>query len=216
MHVDLLLKNRNIFRGRLLDAGCGVKPYSLIYDALVEESIGVDTENCIHDNSNIDVFASLDNLPFKNDEFDVVLCTNVLEHVSDFNKSVSELIRVLKPNGKLVISIPFLYPIHEAPYDFQRLTKFGFLRLITQNDLKILTFFPLGGPVLLAIVWTFLGVNRFLHGRVGKKLSAILQNTIYKLWIKPMMKRQLMKGIPEINFTVTCGYFLIAEKKIYN
>ena len=101
LHVDLLLRHRNCIRGKLLDMGCGEKPYSLIYDELVEESIGCDVETCVHDKRAIDVFATADSLPFEDESFDTVICTNVLEHVSEAFKGFEEIARVTKKGGTL-------------------------------------------------------------------------------------------------------------------
>lgn len=103
LQIDLLLNNSQYIKGFLLDAGCGEKPYSLIYEELTEKNIGCDVEYCIHDQAAVDVFATLDNLPFPNTVFDTVLCTNVLEHVAENEKAFSELSRVLKYNGHMLI-----------------------------------------------------------------------------------------------------------------
>jgi SAM-dependent methyltransferase len=56
-------------------------------------------------------------------EFDVILCMNVLEHVFDVQKAVDNLRKALRPGGKLMIAVPFLYPYHDEPVDFWRLTE---------------------------------------------------------------------------------------------
>ena len=74
--VDFLIEKKEYLNGYLLDAGCGEKPYSLIYDECCDKSIGCDVEYCIHDQKEVDVFASLDNLPFNDAKFDTVLCAS--------------------------------------------------------------------------------------------------------------------------------------------
>ena len=110
LQIDFILRNKQYIKGYLLDAGCGEKPYSLIYKDITKKSVGCDVEYCIHDQKKVDVFASLDNLPFQNNTFDTVLCTNVLEHVAENEKSFFELSRVLKNKGYIILSVPFLYP----------------------------------------------------------------------------------------------------------
>ena len=65
------------------------------------------------------------NIPYPDNYFEGVICTQVLEHVIDEKKIIQEIFRVLKPNGKIVISVPFCYSEHEKPYDFRRFTSFG-------------------------------------------------------------------------------------------
>jgi SAM-dependent methyltransferase len=68
-------------------------------------------------------------LPFPDGSFDVILANNVIEHLHDPVAGVAEMRRVLKPGGQLLYTIPFLYPIHEAPHDYTRFTRFGLARL---------------------------------------------------------------------------------------
>ena len=57
--------------------------------------------------------------------FDVVLCTEVLEHLPEPQRAVDEMFRVLKPGGTLLLTTRFLFPIHDAPHDYFRFTKYG-------------------------------------------------------------------------------------------
>ena len=68
-------------------------------------------------------------MEFEN-EFDVILCTSVLEHVYDHRTALERIHRALKPGGKAVISVPFLFPYHDEPQDFWRFTEYGLRRLL--------------------------------------------------------------------------------------
>lgn len=68
-------------------------------------------------------------LPFGDATFDVVVANNVIEHLYDPAVGVGEMRRVLRPGGQLLYTIPFLYPIHEAPHDYTRFTRYGLARL---------------------------------------------------------------------------------------
>lgn len=85
------------------------------------------------------VFADAERLPFPDSCLDGVICFEVLEHVNAPQTVLKEISRVLKPNGKLWLSMPFLYPLHDAPYDFQRYTTFGLRRDIRQSGLEIVS-----------------------------------------------------------------------------
>ncbi|MGH7636200.1 MAG: class I SAM-dependent methyltransferase, partial [Gemmatimonadaceae bacterium] len=68
-------------------------------------------------------------LPFADASFDVILANNVIEHFHDPAAGVAEMRRVLGPGGLVLYTIPFLYPIHEAPHDYTRFTRYGLARL---------------------------------------------------------------------------------------
>lgn len=105
----------------ILDVGCGDKPYREWFGP-VKRYVGID----VYPGPEVDVVISPERpWPFADAEFDVVLCSQVLEHVEHPGITISEIKRVLKPNGRAVVSIPFLYNEHGAPHDFRRLTVHG-------------------------------------------------------------------------------------------
>lgn len=65
-------------------------------------------------------------------EFDVILCSSVLEHVHDYRAAVERIHRALKPGGRAVISVPFLFPYHDEPQDFWRFTEYGLTRMLDE------------------------------------------------------------------------------------
>ena len=75
--------------------------------------------------SGADVIGDAHKLPFKDGEIDIIVANNVIEHFYNPQQAVSEMHRVLKKGGRLYFTIPFLYPVHEAPHDYVRFTRFG-------------------------------------------------------------------------------------------
>ena len=73
-------------------------------------------------------------LPFQDGTFDAVVCQAVLEHVLDPSRVVGEIHRVLAPGGLVYSEVPFMYPLHGAPYDFTRFTPLGHRRLYRHFD----------------------------------------------------------------------------------
>jgi SAM-dependent methyltransferase len=126
--------------GKLLDFGCGSKPYRSLFTK-VNEYIGLDVENGEHDHKNedIDVFYDGKSIPFEDETFDAVLASEVLEHVPDINESISELHRILKKNGKILITVPFVWQEHEMPYDFRRFTSNGMEQILRKNGFEIIS-----------------------------------------------------------------------------
>ena len=64
---------------------------------------------------------------------DIVNAIELFEYVEKINEGISECYRVLKPDGKLILSVPFLYPIHADPYDFQRWTLTKWIKTLKEN-----------------------------------------------------------------------------------
>ena len=144
---EWLHDHRHLVGGRLLDAGCGNRPYAVWYEPLVEQAVSLDA--AVGDGVSVVGFA--DHLPFKDASFDTVLCTEVLEHVTDAERAAAEIRRVLKPGGHALVTVPFLYPVHEAPYDFRRLTHFGLRDLFERHGCEVVGLEARGGPLLLLL-----------------------------------------------------------------
>lgn len=125
-------------KGRLLDFGCGRKPYRDLFN--VDEYIGVDMSSTGHDHSNsmADVYYDGRSLPFGNDSFDSVFSSEVLEHVFNPDEILPEINRVLKPGGKILLTVPFCWNEHEVPYDYARYSSFGISHLLQEHGFKII------------------------------------------------------------------------------
>ncbi|HJU56720.1 MAG TPA: methyltransferase domain-containing protein [Pyrinomonadaceae bacterium] len=89
-------------------------------------------------NAHIDIQADAYHLPFRDEAFDVVLCTEVLEHMHTPALALLELRRVLRPGGKLLLTTPFAFPIHYAPTDYYRFTRFGLTHLLDDWEIESL------------------------------------------------------------------------------
>lgn len=74
---------------------------------------------------------------FENDAFDSILCTEVLEHVFEPERFVQEMMRVLKPGGKLLMTVPFAWDENEQPWDYGRYSSFGLTHLLTKHGFHI-------------------------------------------------------------------------------
>lgn len=70
-------------------------------------------------------------LPFRENSFDVIVCSEVLEHVYDYRSLLEEALRVLKPQGLLLATVPFMYPQHPDPMDYFRYTEQFFVSHLT-------------------------------------------------------------------------------------
>lgn len=84
-----------------------------------------------------DVFADAAVMPLADGCADTVLLFEVLEHVRHPQQALHEIARILRANGRLLLTVPFLYPVHDAPYDFQRYTAHGLAREIAGAGLDL-------------------------------------------------------------------------------
>lgn len=105
---------------RVLDVGCGVKPYYPFF-ADAASYVGVD----VKENVDADLVGSVDALPVEDGTFDIVLCTQVLEHVDDPAGAVRELHRATAPGGRVLLSTHGVMLYHPNPQDYWRWTHTG-------------------------------------------------------------------------------------------
>ena len=116
----------HVMKGRVLDLGCGSSPYKPDILKVADQYIGVDWPHGKHDHANVDLFADLTKeLPFHDGVADTVVSFQVLEHLAEPVTFLSECFRILKPGGRLVMTVPFMWHVHEAPHDYFRYTHFG-------------------------------------------------------------------------------------------
>ena len=80
----------------------------------------------------IDEIADVTNLHYKDNSFDLVICNNVLEHIPDPKRAINEMYRILKEEGDLFLVTPFLFPLHDIPYDFYRFTEFSLKNMLAK------------------------------------------------------------------------------------
>ena len=145
--------------GRLLDVGCGngrYRPFLVQADRYV----GYDLDTVA---ANPSVCGAADRLPFRDGSFDSILFTQVLEHVPSPQAALGEIRRVLRPGGRLLLSAPQHWRLHEAPYDFWRFTRFGLELLLGEAGFEVEELSAQGG------VWRLVGqaVNNAIVTRWG-------------------------------------------------
>lgn len=132
-------KNKEFIKGTVLDFGCGSKPYKNLFK--YEKYIGLDIEKSGHDHKNekIDVFYDGKTIPFKDEYFDSIFSSEVLEHVENLDEILKELFRVLKKDSYMLVTIPFVWDEHEIPFDYTRFTSYGIINLFKKNNFQIVS-----------------------------------------------------------------------------
>jgi SAM-dependent methyltransferase len=119
-----------------------------VYRGYVQDAICADWGKSAHGDAHVDILCDLSRqLPFDAGVFDTVLLADVLEHIPEPLLLLQEVARVLRPGGRLVMGVPFLYGLHEQPYDFFRYTEFGLKYLIGRVHMRVISLESVGGLV---------------------------------------------------------------------
>lgn len=176
--------------GRLLDVGCGRKPYRGLFQTNEYVGLEIDTpEN--RANKQADFYYDGNKFPFVSDEFDGVICNQVLEHVFTPDQFLDEIHRVLKNDGLLLLTVPFVWDEHEQPWDFARYSSFGLKNLVERNGFEILeqrktnadvrALFQLINAYLQKVLWTKSSVMNLILCAILMAPFNILGMVLYRL-----------------------------------
>jgi SAM-dependent methyltransferase len=184
--------------GRMLDVGCGDKPYEALFRPYVTEYVGVEhaaTFASTHaaTRGGADVVYEGDTLPFADGSFDTVMSIQVLEHTPEPQRLVDEMGRVLSDGGTLILTAPFCFRLHEEPHDYFRYTPHGLRALIERAGLDVLDVQAQGG--LFTVVAHKLSV--YLAFRVGR-LERVAQATGKHAHENPSATRPRYWALPAV------------------
>ena len=143
--------------GTMLDVGVGERPYGALFTPYVTRYFGLEYPPVVFGNLNpdlwnyihvvhgiIDVFGDGQELAVRSASCDTVLSLEVLEHLPEPERCVSEMSRVLKPGGRLLLTVPFVQPLHQLPFDFRRYTPRGLTELLERHGLVVEKLEPRG------------------------------------------------------------------------
>jgi len=192
--LQFLKDNLTHFQGELIDVGCGEMPYKqlILQNSSISSYHGVDLVGGKEYKAGVKPDFLWDGVtfPFEDDSFGSAIATEVLEHCPDPSKTLSEIYRILKPNSPFILTVPFIWPTHETPYDFYRYTPFGLKHLLEMSG--------------------FLNIEVSCLGGWDASLSQVLG-----LWLK---RRKMSKSNQKILFFVIKPIinFLLKKDKILN
>ncbi|MDP3004055.1 MAG: methyltransferase domain-containing protein [Candidatus Azambacteria bacterium] len=133
-------KHAHYLEGIILDAGSGeIRRYKSFFKFEKYLTLDIKPEN------GADIVGSVENIPLENGSVDSIISMQVLEHVKNPAKAVSEFYRVLKPGGHCLITVPQLSELHEEPRDYFRFTKFALEEIFESSGFKIILIEKRGG-----------------------------------------------------------------------
>lgn len=191
-------------KGRIVDLGCGKAPLYGFYKDYCTDIVLTDWPGSTHENECLDLACNLtEPLPFEDEKFDTILLSDVLEHIPNPMHLWSEMYRLLRPGGKILLNTPFYYRLHETPYDFYRFTEYALRNMAESVGFKIVELEAFGG--ILQIILDLLS-KRFSTMKHPGKLLALLFQKLAEKKKNDALKKTGRKTYP-------LGYFMIAEKQ---
>lgn len=123
---------------KILDAGAGDCPYKKYFNPFNYDSIDIKGKHHTF-------LCSLDNIPVIDESYDVVVCTQVLEHVKYPQKTINEFYRILRPDGKLFLTAPQGWKLHGEPNNYFNFTRYGLELLFKNAEFMVISIESVGG-----------------------------------------------------------------------
>lgn len=199
---ELLYQHRSQMRGIIIDVGGEQKNRRGAFHSPHDSEGSIWYAVNISPDAAPHIYGDAHRLPFSSQSADCVLCCEVLEHVKDPRQCCREIWRVLKPGGVAFISVPFLFPIHADPEDYQRFTPSG-VKILTEN-FAFVKIFQMGGSLGTLgelIVASGNSVQRYLLIRRSIKLIGRIM-----IWFEKKI------GAEKFHGSFSTGYFVEAHK----
>lgn len=200
------------------DVGCGAKPFATFMNGRVKEYIGVDVEDGFYDTSHIDLIGDAYSVPVPAESADAVISSQVLEHLERPLDALAEAQRILKPNGLLFLSAPFIYPLHAAPRDFQRYTSFYWKHHLARGGFRIEDLRSIGGFWFCMAVFSSKYLQGFNRGplksmRIVSLIIWLMKITLLCLHsLEGLVVRLLGRDSEVIRAKWAINYVMVARK----
>jgi SAM-dependent methyltransferase len=192
--------------GKVLNVGAGKAGGN--YLELFPNQVSVD----IDPQRQPDVIGDIRALPFGEGAFDTIICTEVLEHVPEPEKAVNELYRVLSKNGTLVLTTRFVYPLHDAPHDYYRYTKYSLERLFNRWAKVSITPESKSFSTIAILLQRICFQSSLRFGKVTKFILFVTAHIVSKLdFLIVAEYGDIKKSSPESEIMST-GYYVVAKK----
>lgn len=206
-----LMRFTDRYEGHLYDLGCGEMPYKSWLLNYVDQYTGVDWGGTLHE-LKADILADLNEpLPIESGVADTVMSLSVMEHLREPQVFLNEAHRILKPGGSIVFQVPFMWWVHEEPYDFYRYTRYGLQYMFEKAGFTDIIIYPTTG---FWVMWTLkfnYQSTRLIRGPwLISKVMLLLMRSIWRInqHIAPWLDRHwAAEG-------ETAGYFVTATKSL--
>ena len=212
--------------GHLVDLGCGDVAYYEWYKDRVQKITCIDWPGSLHKAKHVDVFANLSQgLPLPTASVDCVLLTSVLEHIGEPQLLFKETRRILAKDGHLIPSVPFLYQLHEEPFDYYRYTQHGLEHLAKEAGLEVISMTHYGSAFgvlvdvsskttesAIGVICNFLPKRISVGiGLLGYKILRGFQQFCFFI----LKRRRVLEGLDRLNLSrrIPLGYVAVFAVK---
>ena len=205
--ADCVRERTAEFYGTVLDVGCGFMPYRslLTGNPKVEKYLGMDLEQSdLYGSVPPDITWDGGSIPLADESVDCVLATEFLEHHSDPAAVLSEMRRVMRPGGVIVVTVPFIWNLHEIPHDEYRYTPYSLERHFRDSGFQRVEVTTLGGWNRSVAQMLGLWVGFSSMGRITRRILRLLLFPVYVLLIKTDRATAGFDGREKSMFTGLC------------
>ncbi|MFN0187740.1 MAG: class I SAM-dependent methyltransferase [Bacteroidia bacterium] len=206
----------------LLDLGCGPRPYFSIYQPYFSKTIGADLADSPFPKKEIDIYCSATAVPLPDESVDVILCTEVLHDLPEPDLFFSEVKRLLKKGGVLVMTSPFVVPIVDGSFDHYRYTKQGLIYRIQKSGLEVYSIKEVGDLFATVVTLSIKPILK-LFNTLSKMLRIKAIYSVYNpflfiLVVLPQLFYLFLSNVPLVKTVFKrfrygpIGYVSIAQK----
>jgi SAM-dependent methyltransferase len=201
-----VIRHQALYKGVLYDLGCGTRPYEDFIGRYTEQYIGVDWQNTLHE-QRMDVVADLNQpLPIPDAVADTVVCFQTLEHLCEPQLLLKEAWRIMKPDAQIMVTVPFMWHVHEPPYDFFRYTQYGLEHLMKKAGFREIKVVPDSG------FWTMIALKiNYQTYRYGDKLGGWVRLLLAPFWLINQLLLPLLDKLDK-NQRETVSYCVTAKR----
>jgi SAM-dependent methyltransferase len=198
-------------KGTVYDLGCGERPYEEDILKVADKYIGVDWGGTLH-NLKADIVSDLNKLlPIESDVADTVTSFQVMEHLSEPQTMLNEAYRILKRDGNIILTVPFQWWVHEAPYDYFRYTPYGLKYMFEKAGFVDIKVTPNTGFFVMWILKMNYFSSRFIRG--PRPLRWIIKAVLIPIWFISQVLAPLLDKLDRHPELETGGYTVVARKK---
>ena len=200
------------FKGNLLDVGCGKMPYKnyILENSEINNYVGLDIETALEYDKYVkpDLLWDGKKMPIKDNSYNTIIATEVLEHCFEPEILLKEIYRVLKPGGLLFFTVPFVWNLHETPYDAYRYTPFALERHLLNSGFKDIKIKATGGwhaaMAQMLGLWIKRSPMSSKKRRVFSKIGIVL--------IKYLLKKEITSTVSLSEGQMITGLYGIIKK----
>ncbi len=205
-----LLKYAGLYKGKMYDLGCGEAPFKEFFLQFAEEYVGIDWSEHNHA-SHEHVVADLNKkIPVASQTADCIICVSVLEHLYDPQLMLHEAYRLLRPDGNLVLQVPWQWWIHEAPIDYFRYTPYCLEMMLEKAGFKEIKIEPESGFFTMWVLKFNYFSARFIRG--PKPIRWLIKIGLVPFWSIGQICAPLLDKLDQDRMAETTGYFVTAKK----